>query len=39
MVDEGFIQQKYLDSLIVESTIDAVFERLEAWRAPGTKWD
>lgn len=38
MAEEGFIQQKYVDSLIVVEDVHDLFDRLDEWRAPGTKW-
>ncbi|MEZ2190221.1 TIGR00730 family Rossman fold protein [Corynebacterium sp. CCM 9204] len=39
MSTEGFIEHRYLDSLIVTDDPDELFGRLAEWRAPGTKWE
>lgn len=38
MAEEGFILQKYIDAIIVVDEPRALFEALDSWRAPGTKW-
>ncbi|APT83778.1 TIGR00730 family Rossman fold protein [Corynebacterium aquilae] len=38
MGEEGFIQDKYLKSLIVADSVADLFAQLENWRAPGPKW-
>ncbi|WP_146128952.1 TIGR00730 family Rossman fold protein [Corynebacterium sp. 13CS0277] len=38
MAEEGFIQDKYIDALIVADSVDDLFEQLDTWRAPGPKW-
>ena len=39
MGEEGFIPAKYLDALIVVDSVSGLFEALDAWRAPGIKWE
>ncbi|MCK7675919.1 TIGR00730 family Rossman fold protein [Corynebacterium pygosceleis] len=39
MCDEGFIERRYLDALIVTDDTGELFAKLAEWRAPGTKWE
>lgn len=39
MSEEGFIPAKYIDALIVVESVPELFDALEAWRAPGIKWE
>ncbi|WP_156175069.1 MULTISPECIES: TIGR00730 family Rossman fold protein [unclassified Leucobacter] len=38
MVERGFLAQRYLDSLIVESDPEALLRRLSEWTPPPAKW-
>lgn len=38
-VDQGFVKEKYLDTLIVADTPAAVLDEFPGWCAPGRKWD
>ncbi|MCQ9352824.1 TIGR00730 family Rossman fold protein [Corynebacterium sp. 153RC1] len=38
MSEEGFIDQRYLDSIIVSEDIDSLFTSFDRWTYPGLKW-
>nr|WP_241898296.1 MULTISPECIES: TIGR00730 family Rossman fold protein [unclassified Leucobacter] len=38
MVERGFLAQRYLDSLIVESDPETLLRRLSEWTPPPAKW-
>ncbi|MGP6173993.1 TIGR00730 family Rossman fold protein [Corynebacterium sp. A21] len=38
MVQEGFLRQKFVDTLIVVDTPAELFRSLPVWRSPGDKW-
>lgn len=38
MAEEGFIQPRYLDALVVADTTEELFEGFENWVNPGLKW-
>lgn len=38
MVQEGFVQQRFLDALVVEPTPVGVMDAFGSWTNPGSKW-
>lgn len=38
MIDQGFLRAEYRDTLLVESSIEPLFERMKSYVAPRTKW-
>lgn len=38
MVQEGFLRQKFVDTLIIAESPVELFAGLQSWRAPGDKW-
>ena len=38
MVQEGFVQQRFLDALVVEPTPVGVLDAFGSWTNPGSKW-
>lgn len=39
MCDEGFVQKKFLDALIVAESPEELFDGIDNWRYPGSKFD
>ena len=39
MAQAGFVQQRFVDALVLESSPAIVLDRFAAWRHPGNKWD
>lgn len=38
-VNEGFVQQKHFDMIIVSDDIDEILEKIENYKAPTNKWN
>ena len=38
MIDQGFLRAEYRDTLLIESSIEPLLERMKSYVAPRTKW-
>ena len=39
MAKAGFVQQRFVDALVMDPSPAAVLDAFAAWQHPGTKWD